>query len=45
MYYYETRVGTFSIVENAGRWHVMFRGKSLSSCEASRGCFRTELGD
>ena len=31
MYYYETKVGTFSIVEREGRWLVMFKGESLGS--------------
>lgn len=31
MYIFSTKVGIFSIVPKAGRWHAMFRGESLGS--------------
>lgn len=31
-YFYETRVGTFSIESRGDRWHVMFKGDSLGNC-------------
>ena len=36
MYYHQTRVGTFSIVERSGRWHVIFKGESLGSYVSPR---------
>jgi hypothetical protein len=30
-YFYETRVGVFSIVQRRDRWHAMFEGESLGS--------------
>jgi hypothetical protein len=31
MYIFHTRVGVFSIVYRAGRWHVMFQDESLGA--------------
>jgi len=36
MYYFETRVGTFSIAQRGERWHVIFKGDSLGSYATPR---------
>jgi hypothetical protein len=36
MYYHRTAVGTFLIVERAGRWHILFKDESLGSYATPR---------